>query len=41
MRATDNFFDRKRDWSVLKDRILAAYLKPYLAKISRRQEPIV
>jgi len=41
MRATDNFFDRKRDWSILKDRILAAYLKPYLAKISRRKEPVV
>lgn len=39
MRATDNFFARKRQWSRLKDRILGAYLKPYLAKIARTRRP--
>ncbi len=41
MRATDNFFDRKREWSRLKDEILGTYLKPYLTKISKKGLPVV
>lgn len=40
MKATDNFFDRKRAWSKLKDEILVSYLKPYLAKVSHTHCPI-
>jgi three-Cys-motif partner protein len=39
VRATDNFFERKREWSRLKDRILGTYLKPYLAKITMTRRP--
>ena len=39
LRATDNFFERKREWSHLKDRILGAYLRPYLAKIVKTRRP--
>jgi three-Cys-motif partner protein len=40
MKATDNFFDRKRSWSELKDEILSSYLTPYLTKISHTYCPI-
>jgi three-Cys-motif partner protein len=34
-RETEGFFEGKRPWSKIKDRILASYLNPYLAKVSR------
>jgi len=40
MKATDNFFDKKRSWSKLKDEILMSYLTPYLTKISYTHCPI-
>ncbi len=41
MRATDNFFERKREWSRLKDAVLGAYLKPYLTKITTTERPVL
>jgi len=41
MRATDNFFERKREWSRLKDEILATYLRPYLTKITTTGRPVL
>lgn len=35
MGATRSFFARKHEWSEIKDSILGAYLRPYLAKICR------
>jgi three-Cys-motif partner protein len=40
MKATDNFFSKKRSWSKLKDEILISYLTPYLTKISYTRCPI-
>ena len=31
----DDFFDRKRPWSHIKDTVLVGYLKPYLHKVTR------
>jgi len=36
-----SFFDGKRPWSRIKDRVLGTYLPPYLRKIQRLQRPIV
>ena len=41
MKATDNFFEKKHSWSLLKDEILASYLKPYLAKVSKAGTKII
>jgi three-Cys-motif partner protein len=41
VRATDDFFVQKREWSRLKDEILGTYLVPYLAKLARARRPIV
>ena len=41
MRATDNFFETKREWSRLKDRILGTYLRPYLTKITTKRQPVL
>lgn len=38
---TDEFFEGKRPWSKIKDRILGSYLNPYLAKVSKRGKPIL
>lgn len=38
---TDEFFDRKKPWSKIKDRILAKYLTPYIRKTSRLRLPII
>ena len=35
MGAARNFFAKKHEWSEIKDSILGAYLRPYLAKIAR------
>ena len=34
-----DFFEKKREWSILKDRILDEYLTPYMAKILRTGSP--
>lgn len=36
-----SFFDGKRPWSRIKDRVLGTYLPPYLRKVQRLQPPIV
>ena len=42
MRPIDvSFFDGKRPWSRIKDRVLGAYLPPYLRKLQRLPGPIV
>lgn len=37
----DLFFHEKKDWSRIKDRVVGAYLKPYLEKVKRRGAPIL
>jgi three-Cys-motif partner protein len=39
----DDFFESKdkHPWSRIKDRILASYMSPYIAKISKRPEPLL
>lgn len=36
----DNFFEKKKDWSITKDSILGSYLVPYLAKLFKYGKPI-
>jgi hypothetical protein len=38
---SDNFFEKKRDWSKYKDFILDYYLTPYLEKVKNLRKPIV
>jgi three-Cys-motif partner protein len=38
--STVNFFEKKREWSKVKDKIVAYYLKPYSAKILNSQKPV-
>jgi len=40
-RAGAEFFDSKKTWSIRKDRILARYLAPYLAKVNRLNRHIL
>ena len=40
MSSTSDFFLRKREWSEIKDGILGAYLRPYLAKISHTRKAV-
>jgi len=39
--SADKFFEGKRPWSRIKDRVLGQYMSPYLAKISKRPEQIL
>ena len=41
MGQTKNFFKEKKSWSVVKDRILDYYLKPYTSKVLSMGKPIV
>lgn len=41
MVTTKGFFERKREWSVIKDNILAWYLGPYIAKILATHRPLL
>ncbi len=41
MKATKNFFARKRAWSQLKDEILACYLTLYIAKLLKTRGQII
>lgn len=36
----DDFFSVKKPWSVIKDQLLACYLKPYFVKILTTQRPV-
>lgn len=38
---TDSFFQGKRPWSKIKDRILGRYMPPYLSKIATLHKPIL
>ena len=40
MASTNDFFLRKREWSEIKDGILGAYLRPYMAKISHTRKAV-
>jgi len=39
--STQGFFTSKHEWSKMKDRILGAYLPPYLAKIGSMGRPVI
>ncbi len=41
MGSTQNFFEKKKEWSKKKDRILSTYLKPYLAKVAITKKPLI
>ncbi len=41
MGQTKDFFREKKDWSLIKDRILDYYLAPYVAKIVRTGKPLI
>lgn len=41
MSKTDDFFQGKRTWSLIKDSVLRDYMRPYLAKVNRRRQPIL
>ncbi len=41
MVAPNDFFEKKKDWSLLKDQIIGNYLKPYIAKILFTRKPLV
>ena len=38
---TDDFFEGKRPWSVIKDQVLRSYMPPYLAKVQKLGKPIL
>lgn len=37
----DDFFEGKRPWSIIKDRVLEDYMSPYLAKVRKLNKPIL
>ncbi len=37
----NNFFAEKKDWSVVKDELLACYFKPYVSKILNTYKPLI
>lgn len=37
----DDFFEGKRPWSIIKDRVLEDYMPPYLAKVKKLNRPIL
>lgn len=39
--STDEFFNKKRPWSRIKDAILGSYMSPYFAKLATRKEKIL
>ncbi|MCK4760750.1 MAG: three-Cys-motif partner protein TcmP [Candidatus Aminicenantes bacterium] len=41
MVASNDFFEKKKNWSLLKDQIIENYLKPYIAKILFTRKPLV
>ncbi len=40
MVATEDFFNKKKDWSLLKDSIIDNYLEPYIRKILYARRPV-
>ncbi len=40
MGQTDNFFEKKKGWSLLKDEIIDCYLTPYITKILSTNRPL-
>jgi len=40
MSTNESFFVKKKPWSIIKDKVLIAYLEPYLAKVSSMGVPI-
>ncbi len=38
--SNDEFFDIKKDWSTIKDRLLRSYLMPYFTKILATKKPV-
>ncbi len=38
--SSDDFFEGKRPWSKIKDRVLEKYMTPYLTKVNTRGQPI-
>lgn len=41
MGQTKNFFKDKKPWSIVKDRVLVYYLKPYTSKVLRTGRPLI
>ncbi|MBI5664273.1 MAG: three-Cys-motif partner protein TcmP [Nitrospirae bacterium] len=41
MGQTKNFFKDKKPWSIVKDRVLDYYLKPYTSKVLRTGKPVI
>ncbi|MBI5639333.1 MAG: three-Cys-motif partner protein TcmP [Nitrospirae bacterium] len=41
MGQTKNFFKEKKSWSIVKDRVVDYYLKPYTSKVLRTGRPII
>lgn len=39
--STDDFFDGKRSWSLIKAKALGSYMSPYMAKMNARGNPIL
>ena len=39
--SSDDFFEGKRPWSKIKDRVLEKYMTPYLTKVNTRGQPIL
>lgn len=40
LKDTKNFFVKKKEWSEIKDELLACYLTPYLSKILNTRKPV-
>src|SRR5579884_2042655 len=40
-KSSDDFFEGKRPWSKIKDKVLADYMVPYLAKVNKLGRPIL
>lgn len=41
MSNTSNFFDKKKEWSKVKDELLSCYFTPYVAKILHTKKPLL
>lgn len=36
-----NFFEKKKEWSIVKDELFGCYFKPYVSKIVHTKRPLV
>lgn len=41
VKSTEKFFEKKKEWSMIKDSVLSCYLKPYFSKIRMTKKPIL